>query len=180
MENEQTSVSRRAFLRGGKLNRQNIAPLPHLPWAAPETILNACSQCDECQDACLENIIVKNKDGFPTVDFSNGACTFCSDCVKICPEPVFDLTAINPQSAWNLKAVIADDCLAKNAVQCQSCQDHCEVQAIGFHYVTSAIPTPVISLEDCTGCGACVSICPSSSIAVIPQTAINLPKGPSL
>ncbi|MEH6477938.1 MAG: hypothetical protein V7727_19765, partial [Sneathiella sp.] len=70
MENEQTSVSRRAFLRGGKLNRQNIAPLPHLPWAAPETILNACSQCDECQDACLENIIVKNKDGFPTVDFS--------------------------------------------------------------------------------------------------------------
>lgn len=180
MDNNQARVSRRAFLRGGNLNRHSSTELPHLPWAIPETIINACSQCNKCLDACPENIIVKNKDGFPNVDFLNGECTFCSDCVQICPEPVFEFADNTPQNAWNLKAVIADDCFAKNAVQCQSCQDHCEVQAIEFHYVTSAIPTPAISLEDCTGCGACVSICPSSSITVIPQTAINSPKGPSL
>ena len=180
MDNNQAPVSRRTFLRGGNLNRHSKAELPQLPWTIPGTIINSCSQCDKCLDACPENIIVKNKDGFPTVNFSDGECTFCSDCVQTCPEPVFEFISTNPHTAWDLKAVIADDCFAMNAVQCQSCQDHCETQAITFHYVTSAIPTPVISLEDCTGCGACVSICPSSSIAVTPQTALSLPKGPSL
>ncbi|WP_169543901.1 ferredoxin-type protein NapF [Sneathiella aquimaris] len=174
MENRQSiaSVSRRAFLTGGAKASQRAKQREvraYLPWSTPERILAACDQCERCLSACPEGIIQKTAQGYPTVNFEKGECTFCESCKEACPQPVFytDPEEIGERPlVWTLKAEISDACLAKNDIQCQSCQDHCDPRAIRFQYQRNAIAEPVIQIADCTGCGACVSVCPANCISI--------------
>ncbi len=165
-EKETRSLSRRAFLKGrtgsGK-GSDRVSDKHYLPWTTPEGILQACHRCDACRQACPEGIIVQGDGGFPTVSFKEGECTFCGDCRTACPEPVFHQET---ESIWPLKAFIHDSCLARQHIQCQSCQDHCDPKAIRFRFETGSIPQPIILQEACTGCGACVSVCPAGSLSV--------------
>lgn len=168
---EKMALSRRAFLKGRPLQKQidsKISNQPILPWAKVSQILESCSRCDLCHSACPEKIIHAGEGGFPTVDFSAGECSFCGQCADVCPEAVFDAAPHIADTAWDLKATIKSDCLAEKGVQCQACQDHCEPRAIRFDFQQKSIPVPMIVLDKCTGCGACVSICPTNSISVIP------------
>ncbi|MFE8731076.1 4Fe-4S dicluster domain-containing protein, partial [Aeromonas hydrophila] len=58
------------------------------------------------------------------------------------------------------------NCLANGQVYCQRCQDSCEPRAIRFIPTLGRVPTPVIELDSCNGCGACVADCPVGSIRV--------------
>jgi ferredoxin-type protein NapF len=64
---------------------------------------------------------------------------------------------------------IADACLARAGVVCQGCGDACPERAIGFPLRRGGPPLPVVEEDRCTGCGACVAICPVG--------AIGLPEG---
>jgi ferredoxin len=37
-----------------------------------------CTRCGACVDACPESILRRGSGGFPTVDFTASACTFCT------------------------------------------------------------------------------------------------------
>ena len=152
--------SRRNFFTAKKLAAK---PAIRLPWVISENIFtDNCTQCSECISACPESIIAKGDGGFPEIRFEQGECTFCQKCVQSCSEPLFieDLT----QPAWHLAIEIKPNCLAINHIYCQSCQDSCEFEAIQFKYLSSSVPQPKISIADCNGCGACVSVCPQSAI----------------
>nr|WP_238486310.1 ferredoxin-type protein NapF [Motilimonas eburnea] len=137
-----------------------------LPWRDQSvSFTDGCSRCGECISACETQIIVKGDGGFPSLDFNQGEgeCSFCKQCATVCPEPLFDLSQSEP---WQLKAQIKESCLANQDVYCRSCGEQCETQAISFKPGISS--TPLISLADCTGCGACLSVCPVDAIALNP------------
>lgn len=135
-----------------------------LPWLKDtDAFFQGCTRCGDCNDVCETNIIVKGDGGFPTIDFSRGECTFCYRCAEACPEQLF--TAVE-QRPWNAKANIQAGCLAHQQVECRSCGDMCEPMAIQFQLSAGRVAMPVISLEDCNGCGACVAVCPSTAILI--------------
>ncbi|MHC9245233.1 ferredoxin-type protein NapF [Aeromonas jandaei] len=158
---EEIDLARRGLFRG----RLRVAEPPvQLPWSvAWPQFSTGCTRCGDCLAACPEQILVNGEGGFPSVDFQRGECTFCGDCVAACKEPLFRPASETP---WQYKASIAANCLANGQVYCQRCQDNCEPRAIRFIPTLGRVPTPVIELESCNGCGACVQDCPVGSIKV--------------
>jgi ferredoxin-type protein NapF len=64
---------------------------------------------------------------------------------------------------------ISDACLAHVGVVCEACGDACPERAIRFSLRHGGPPLPSLDEDRCTGCGACVPICPIG--------AISLPEG---
>lgn len=159
--------SRRRFFRGRVKTKQEM----RLPWVINEAVFTSgCTQCQDCMNSCESNIIVKDEDGFPKVDFNLGECTFCNKCIDICEQPLFSgvfteqNTLNNKEKAWPVTIEIGDKCLAKNAIYCQSCRDECETSIIKFNYIDSSIPQPSLNDLDCNQCGACIKSCPQGAI----------------
>jgi len=134
------------------------------PWSkTDQEFTDNCTRCDKCITACETQIIKRGEGGFPEIDFNLGECTFCQLCVDVCPEPVFDLAQSLP---WSIRASIKDSCLTYEGVWCQSCKDACDPRAIRFVMAVGQVPKPLIDTDACTGCGACVSPCPSNAIQI--------------
>lgn len=155
-----TNYSRRNFLRGRRT--ENHPPRP--PWALAEfQFVDQCERCDKCAQACEENIIVKGSGGFPEVKFDSGECTFCEACVDVCPSSALDKSHV--ERGFPHVVSIEESCFSQKGIVCQTCRDECEARAITLKW-ESAIPVPVIEEDLCTGCGACVSVCPNQSITI--------------
>ncbi len=150
---------RRLFTR--KANSEDSLFLPWL--SEPARFTDLCTQCGKCVTACETQIIVKGDGGFPQVDFSIDECTFCYQCAQSCPEHLF---VAQEQSPWQARASINNQCLAEQNVECRACGESCEQMAITFELAVGRVAQPRLSLEQCNGCGACVSICPTASIKV--------------
>lgn len=161
--------SRRRLFRGQVRTKNEL----RLPWAINEAVFTSgCTQCQDCISRCESNIIIKDEDGFPKVDFNLGECTFCNKCIDVCEQPLFSgtfsdntSTEHNNDKAWPATLTISDKCLAKNNIYCQSCRDECETNVIKFNYVNTSIPEPSLNDVDCTQCGACIKTCPQDAIA---------------
>ncbi|EJL6400544.1 ferredoxin-type protein NapF [Vibrio navarrensis] len=155
-----TDLSRRRFFTRHTANQEAVA----LPWLANrQRFSDECTRCGKCVSACETDIIVKGDGGFPRVDFTQGECTFCYQCAAACPEALF-VSQENPP--WSAKASIDDACLTKRNIECRSCAEACESQAISFSLQIGKVAQAQLNLDECNGCGACVSICPASSIHV--------------
>ena len=155
--------SRRAFFRG-RPQRPQIENRP--PWALPEeAFVDACSRCDDCLHACPTRIIVRGDGGYPTVDFSYGECTFCGDCNRACRSGALQPPAGN-RPPWALRAVIAPQCLQFTGTECRVCGDFCEARAIRFRLATAGRSFAQVDLARCTGCGACVGVCPAGVVSM--------------
>lgn len=103
------------------------------------------------------------------IDFHRGAgaCTFCGGCAEACVDGAFLAAEMRSGSSpWPWRAVIADTCLARRGIACQSCKDACPADAIAFRYQAGGIATPDLSLAQCDGCGGCVAPCPAVAIAL--------------
>ncbi len=112
--------------------------------------------------ACPEQILVLAADGWPERLLRAGECTFCGDCEGVCTPKALDR---QHGLASTLLAAIGPDCLTAGGIVCQSCRDVCPEAAISF--VPARVPKPRLRLESCTGCGACVPVCPSGAIELI-------------
>jgi ferredoxin-type protein NapF len=156
---------RRDFLSGHFRTATNKPAAIRPPWASEISIAEACTGCGACRDACPEQIIVTSDDATPRVDFSAGECSFCGDCAAVCPEPVFTETDATP---WHLSLTIAESCLATSGVYCRSCGDACAPRAITFQPEVGGKARILFSQSDCSGCGACVSVCPVNAVSLAP------------
>jgi len=168
--------ARRSFLRGRFLTREGrdearglVRTLGPRPPALPAALQweNPCEYCHHpCLAACDPGVIRLHPEdhvlrGLPYLSFEQGGCTFCRACVEVCPlkpEEDADATA----GAIGLARLQQDACMAWNGVICMSCEFACTHRAIRMRSQRQ----PVIDDERCTGCGFCVSVCPSDAISV--------------
>jgi ferredoxin-type protein NapF len=155
---EQAARSRRDFLFGGARMGGRICP----PGITPEDLAD-CTGCGKCAENCPTNIVGMVA-GLPSLDFSLGECTFCGKCAEACSEPVFKQSAA---TRFDHIVAISSACLAFNHVDCQACRDVCPHEAIRFRPRLGSPFTPTVIADDCTGCGACIAICPVAAVAPV-------------
>ncbi|MDX8390386.1 MAG: ferredoxin-type protein NapF [Mariprofundaceae bacterium] len=156
-------MNRRQFLSMGM---KGTTPFVRPPWALDEDLFQAaCTRCGDCLEVCPEDILIREgREGYPFVDFNRGACTFCRRCVDVC-----STTALNQSPnhlPWQIKANVNSNCLAAGQVICTTCAEQCEAGAIRFKPLVGKVAEPSISGSTCTGCGACVALCPSQAVEV--------------
>ena len=156
------NLARRSLFR--RKEQDNVVRLPWLK--ADLEFTEQCTRCGDCTTACPEQIIIVGDGGFPEIDFSVSECNFCKECVNHCKEDLFDL---NQAQAWANKAVVSDSCLNIESVYCRSCAESCESEALAFNFINTTFVSPDVVLDDCNGCGACVSSCPVKAITVRPN-----------
>lgn len=159
-----TDLSRRKLLtffwRTNKPPGMIIRP----PWSVPEAdFITGCTRCHACTIACETGVLIAGSGGFPEIDFQRAECSFCQACVRACDAAVF--TPIE-QIPWQIKVSISDRCLPYHHIECRSCQDGCETRAIRFRPQLNGIAQPVLDLPACTGCGACVPVCPVQAVTL--------------
>ena len=159
-------ASRRDFLTAFKkpLETEHKEVVLRPPYGLDESLfLSECSKCESkaCSTHCEEGIIVIRADGTPTLNFKKSGCTFCEECAKVCPMGVLKLE--NSEYSDKLNAsffITTESCMAHNKTICFSCKEPCIDDAILFNGMFS----PVIDMDRCTGCGFCISRCPTNAI----------------
>lgn len=161
MESLARNSTRRNFLAG---HISGEKPPIRPPWACAEGhFLENCSRCGLCIETCPENILVKGSGGYPITIFTH-ACTFCGACLENCNDDALQSTSASPDTAWKHQAIFGENCLSLNGTACRSCDDSCDNRAIYFQLQLKGRATPLLKNNSCTGCGACISVCPVSAI----------------
>jgi ferredoxin-type protein NapF len=164
MTHDTVDIRRRWFLRG---RTRASPPTIRPPWSRLERFTSLCTRCGACQGACPEGILRPGDGGFPEVDFGLGECSFCGACADACPAPVFDRAAARP---WDIAAAVGSTCLSAQGIVCRSCQDACPHSAIRFTLAPGGVAHARVEAQSCTGCGACLSICPVGAVTMQTQT----------
>lgn len=157
--------SRRGFFASlaslGKVSEEKQPFHPLLPGFIAEQS-HKCQECETsaCKNVCEEEIVIREANSVPFLDFSRRGCTFCGECAKACE---YDCFVAEPVNDIDVKVEIGIlECLAWNKTICQSCSDACNEKAIQF----TGLWNPQIVEDQCTGCGFCIGVCPSYSIQI--------------
>jgi ferredoxin-type protein NapF len=171
-------ASRRDFLNALKKplgqNKESSLLVVRPPYGLSESLFQKeCVSCESkaCVASCDEEIIVIQADGTPMLSFVSSGCTFCEDCASACEPNVLSLE--NSHTAEHLNAtfrISTEGCVAHNGVICFSCKEPCIDDAILFNGMFN----PVIDMDKCTGCGFCLSRCPTQAIDFTPYV-IEIP-----
>ncbi len=145
-------------------NREEEILLVRPPYGKDESLFqNKCPTCEskDCVTSCDEKIIFISEDGTPTLNFKQNGCTFCDECAKACKEGVLSLENIETSEKLNAMFRISiEGCVAHHGVICHSCKEPCIDDAILFNGMFN----PVIDEDRCSGCGFCISRCPTQAI----------------
>ncbi len=176
--------SRRKFLQvavGGVIAAGTLtglaqagSDLPRPPGALrEEEFLSRCQRCMRCVDACQPAALrighlmdgIANI-GTPVLDIDK--CIQCMDCMRACPSGALAKVSKN-ELRMGVAVINEKACLTfRKKQRCKKCYDACN--KAGFKAVAiekKGYPFPSVNAEKCTGCGACVRLCPEKNTKAI-------------
>lgn len=151
---------------GRRLTRRGLLTGRHQRAVLPPGMIaerpDICRSCGVCAEHCPTSILLISDHG-PHVDFSRGECTFCGECRAHCPAAA---ELYGPAIGFTHVITIGAECLPHRGVDCQACRDVCPTAAIRFRPRLGGPFLPHLDASACTGCGACMSVCPVDAVSV--------------
>ncbi|MEZ0322857.1 MAG: ferredoxin-type protein NapF [Hydrogenothermaceae bacterium] len=146
------------------LRTEDNKKIPNLirpPYLKEDTDFKQCYSCNGyCVAACEENILFRDENNIPYIEFKHSGCTFCGKCMEACQYGV--LSNPDKKRIEAVTTINTDKCLAWNKTMCFSCRDYCIDDAIKF----KGLFNPEIISSKCTNCGFCVISCPVKAIEI--------------
>lgn len=131
------------------------------PYVIEGSTFKECLTCEAmCVNACEEKVIQRDQNGIPFVDFKTSGCSDCQKCLDACTPKVLGDATKFIQGHAKIKMI---NCMSHQGTICFSCKEPCLENAIVF----KGMLNPIILPEKCTGCGYCISVCPSEAIEVV-------------
>ena len=165
---ESMDLQRRGFLRGQglKADATQCVSAMRPPWALrpDEMFTNACTRCGDCVPVCPRQLLRAGDSGFPEISFSAAGCTLCGLCRQACTTGAISSGELRAAFEW--RVAVDSHCLSQRGIECRVCGEVCEAQALHFVPARGGIAQLQIDADACTGCGECVSRCPSGAIAM--------------
>ncbi len=148
------------LLRPDKREFGSVRPPGALPGAGFEA---QCIRCGKCLIACDQNAITLNLEGLPQINGLSGWCNFSLECIAACPSGA--LQPIDPKTTVEIGIAVIDEnrCIAWNWPGCRLCYEKC----LGIQKAVwlDEEYRPHVDESLCTGCAACVFVCPQSAAA---------------
>ena len=156
-------------------------------WIRPPFAINeldfllACSRCGDCVQACPHEVIFPlparlgaTVVGTPALDLLNKSCHLCKEwpCVQSCEETALSLPEMDSDTQEDVTAdletyhpvfppkmalvsIDTNTCLPYQGPECGACAGSCPVPEALIWQGTK----PVISDDQCVGCGLCRAAC---------------------
>lgn len=142
--------------------RRTYAEGVYPPGALPSGEFEAaCLRCARCVEVCDQQALDSGIDGLPRINGINGYCDFCMDCVEACPTTALSPVSVE-QPVIGVVSINQNRCLAWQWPSCRLCYERCMELYEAIHLDDDW--RPMIDMERCVGCGACVEVCPVSMV----------------
>ena len=166
----------KVYNRKGQLVVERYKPV--MP-PSTETIaryLSRCTSCHLCIVQCPTHILRPSTTEYgpegllvPTVNFTTGFCRpECNACAEVCPTGAIQHFSLSRKQRDKMGIAVFNSltCVtATDDVECDACVRHCPHQAITM-VVRGNHKVPKVSVNRCTGCGACEFYCPALPKAI--------------
>jgi ferredoxin-type protein NapG len=142
------------------------------PGALPEDAFRAaCTRCTDCLKACPRNAIRRLGSEFgedadtPAIIPDEAPCYLCKDlpCIAACESGA--LAPVEPHNvAMGVAVLDKGRCYLAAGQPCDYCIMRCPLKPKAIRLGDNGLP--MISEENCAGCGVCSHLCPGGAISI--------------
>lgn len=138
--------------------------------------LEQCSRCGACVKACPFFALAPQMQanefdlGTPALRTGQSWCRLCGDfpCINACGSGALSMTRTSALKKIATVRVAEAECLRTTGTTCDACAQKCAQTAVAISFPAEGA-APVIDHEKCSGCGACLVVCPA-----YPEPVFNL------